>query len=68
MQRGGAGNMGSPRQDAVATGADDDIVPDAARLDARPDEPHHTGVCESAPVITFPSVFLPILKCHILGE
>lgn len=38
--------MGSPRQDAVGTGADDDIVPDAARLDARPDEPHHTGVCE----------------------
>lgn len=39
--------MGSPRQDAVGTGADDDIVPDAARLDARPGEPHHTGVCES---------------------
>lgn len=38
--------MGSPRQDAVRTGADDDIVPDAARLDAHPDEPHHTGVCE----------------------
>lgn len=41
--------MGSPRQDAVATGADDDIIPDAARLDAHPDEPHHTGVRKFIP-------------------
>lgn len=44
--------MGSPRQEAVGTGADDDIVPDAARLNSRPDEPHHTGV--GAPVASLP--------------
>lgn len=58
--------MGSPRQDAVGTGADDDIVPDTARLDARPDEPHHIGVCESPPVLL--TCILPVLKRYILGE
>lgn len=29
----------------MATGRDDDIIPDAARLSVNPEEAHHTGVC-----------------------
>ncbi|RPA96202.1 hypothetical protein L873DRAFT_1695442 [Choiromyces venosus 120613-1] len=41
--RGGAGNIGSPKQHPVKTDTDDDVVPDAAKLAAHEDEPFHSG-------------------------
>jgi len=41
--RGGAGNIGSPRQLPVSTGNDDDIVPEAAKVQAHDGEPYHSG-------------------------
>lgn len=64
MQRGGAGNIESPRLDAAATGGDDDIVPDAAKLSAHPDEAHHTGVCS----FFHPMLYWAILKQLVMDE